>query len=126
MIVINFSHPLTPTQITAIENLAGNVIQEVIQIKTQLDPQQPFGEQVKPLIESIPFLSQQWQTEAILINLPSFSPIAALVLAALHGRMGYFPAVVRLRPIEGKVPPQFEVAEILNLQAVRDSARSDR
>ncbi len=126
MIVINFSHPLTQVQITAIENLVGNVIQEIIQIKMQLDPQQPFGEQVKPLIKSIPLPSQQWQTEAILINLPSFSPIAALVLAELHGRMGYFPAAMRLRPIEGKVPPQFEVAEILNLQNIRDLARSDR
>jgi hypothetical protein len=40
--------------------------------------------------------------------------------------MGYFPPVLRLRPVAGSVPPQFEVAEILNLQAVRDRARGSR
>lgn len=37
-----------------------------------------------------------------------------------------FPAVMRLRPIENAVPPQFEVAEIINLQAVRERARQGR
>ncbi|MCS7301391.1 MAG: CRISPR-associated protein Csx15 [Fimbriimonadales bacterium] len=52
--------------------------------------------------------------------------IAATLLAELHGRMGYFPPVLRLRPVEGAVPPRFEVAEILNLQQIRDTARSQR
>src|SRR5262245_61920180 len=58
----------------------------------------------------------------MLVSLPSLNSIVALVLAELHGRMGYFPALVRLRPMTESVPPQFEVAEILNLQAVRDAA----
>jgi len=40
--------------------------------------------------------------------------------------MGYFPTVLRLRPVEGAVPPRFEVVEILNLQQVRDQARRTR
>jgi hypothetical protein len=61
-----------------------------------------------------------------LVNLPGHNAVAALVLAELHGRMGYFPAVLRLRPVAGTTPPQVEVAEILNLQAVRDRARLRR
>jgi hypothetical protein len=34
--------------------------------------------------------------------------------------------VLRLRPVADAVPPQFEVAEIINLQAVRDRARGRR
>ncbi len=50
------------------------------------------------------------------------------LLAELHGRMGYFPPCIRMRPVVGPdgqriVPPRFEVAEILNLQAIRDEAR---
>jgi len=60
------------------------------------------------------------------VNLPSLTPIAGLLLAELHGRAGYFPAVVRLRPASGSTPPQYEVAELLNLQAVRDGARAGR
>jgi hypothetical protein len=40
--------------------------------------------------------------------------------------MGYFPSVLRLRPVPDSNPPQFEVAEIINLQAVRDRAREHR
>ena len=47
-------------------------------------------------------------------------------LAEGHSRIGYFPAIVRLRPLAGSLPPHFEVAEIINLQAVRDQARLRR
>jgi len=67
--------------------------------------------------------AQNWQTDTILVNLPSLNTISAVLLAELHGRMGYFPAVIRLRAVDGAVPPQFEVAEIINLQSVRDAAR---
>jgi hypothetical protein len=40
--------------------------------------------------------------------------------------MGYFPPVLRLRPVEGALPPRFEAAETLNLQGVRDAARKKR
>jgi hypothetical protein len=62
----------------------------------------------------------------LLINPPSLSAIAVLVLAELHGRMGYFPSIIRLRPVPGSMPPQFEVAEILNLHSVREKARLER
>ena len=52
--------------------------------------------------------------------------IAALLLAELHGRMGYFPPVLRLRPIANSTPTQFEIAEILNLQNVREASRANR
>lgn len=38
----------------------------------------------------------------------------------------YFPTVVRIRPVPDAVSRRFEVAEILDLQAVRDEARSRR
>jgi hypothetical protein len=39
--------------------------------------------------------------------------------------MGYFPPIIRLRPLN-TVPPRYEVAEILNLNAVREAARARR
>jgi hypothetical protein len=50
----------------------------------------------------------------------------AVLIAELHGRMGYFPAIVRIRPISGSTPPQFELAEIINLHQIRSQARSQR
>ena len=40
--------------------------------------------------------------------------------------MGYFPPVVRTRPIANSLPRQFEAAEVLDLQAVREAARTFR
>ena len=126
MLLVNFSHPLTSTQLTAIEQLAGSQVQRVLDVATQFESSCSFTQQAEALIDSIGLSAQEWQTLPLLINLPSHNVIAALVLAELHGRMGYFPAVIRLRPIPNATPPQFEVAEIINLQVVRERARQGR
>lgn len=126
MTLLNFSHPIAPEQRTAIERLTGQVVEHVIDLKTKFNYTQPFADQARTLADSAGLSPERWQFERLLVNLPSLSVITALLLAELHGRMGYFPAVLYLRPVEGSTPPQFEVAEILNLQAVRDAARQGR
>ncbi|MEZ4737472.1 MAG: CRISPR-associated protein Csx15 [Caldilineaceae bacterium] len=59
----------------------------------------------------------------IVVHPPGFVPGALALLSELHGRMGYFPAVVRLRSVSGSTPRVYEFAEIINLQALRDAAR---
>jgi hypothetical protein len=78
------------------------------------------------LVDAVGLSPAEWQTTPLLVNPPSLNVIAVTLLAELHGRMGYFPAVIRLRPVAGSTPQQFEVAEILNLQAVREAARTRR
>ena len=126
MILINFSHPLTATQLTTIETLIQEKLARIIEVKTHFNETQLYTEQARTLLESVGLTPAQWQQERLLINPPSLSAIAALVLAELHGRMGYFPSIIRLRPVPGSMPPQFEVAEILNLHAVREQARLER
>ena len=126
MILINFSHPLTSTHLAAIERLTDKKVERVVDIKTQLDHERAFVEEARALVDSVGLSPEEWQTTPLLVNLPSLNVIAALVLAELHGRCGYFSAVLRLRPVSGSVPPQFEVAEILNLEAVREAARGKR
>lgn len=126
MILINFSHPLTPEQIAQAEALTRQTIDEVILLPVQFDNEQPFLPQLQALVEKIPVEANALQTLPVLVNPPSLNFIAALILAELHGRMGYFPPILRMRPIQGSLPPRYEVAEILNLQAVRDEARKQR
>jgi hypothetical protein len=126
MIVLNFSHPLTAVHLEEIQALTGEPVEQVVVLKTQFDPQQPFVPQVSTLMGQVGFTPQQWQTTRLLVNPPSLNVIAATVLAELHGRMGYFPAILRMKPIPDTTPPQFEVAEVINLQAVRDAARTHR
>lgn len=126
MTLLNFSHPITEEQKRQVEAITGQPILRIIEIPVQFDPMRPFHEQVLELLERVELTPTEWQTTPLLINLPSLNVIAAVLLAELHGRMGYFPTILRLRPVEGALPPRFEVAEILNLQAIRDSARSQR
>lgn len=126
MLLLNYSHPLTPAQLAQIETLLGQSIERVITIPSQIDAQQPLAPQVSQLAEAANLTPQEWQTAPLLLNPPALNFSAALLLAELHGRMGYFPPIVRLRPIPGSLPPQFEVAEVLNLQTVRESARKKR
>jgi hypothetical protein len=126
MLLLNFGHPLTDAQLARIRELAGRDPERVIAVPTQFDHARPFDEQVRELLASVPLTPEQWQTTPLLINPPSLAPITAVLLAEIHGRSGFFPTIVRLRPMSGTVPPQFEIAELLNLQAVRDAARTRR
>ncbi len=126
MIILNYAHPLTAAQREQIVAITGQAVEQVIEINSQIDPQQPLGPQIIAFADAAGLSAHQWQSEAILVNLPSLNYSAAALLAELHGRMGYFPAVLRLRPVAGVVPLRYEVAEILNLQVLRDEARLRR
>ena len=126
MILLNFSHPLTPAQADLIAALTGQPIADLRDLPTQFDEQQPFAPQLAALMAAIDLTPAQWQGEPILVVLPSLNFIAAALLAELHGRMGYFPPVVRTRPVAGSVPRRYEVAEILDLQTLREEARRQR
>jgi len=126
MILLNFSHPLTPEHLETIETLTRNKVAQVVDLPIHFDHNQPFQPQLQKVLETVTLSPQEWQTAGILVNLPSFNYIAAMTLAELHGRMGYFPPILRLRPVEGSIPPRFEVAEVINLQALRDAARKER
>ncbi len=125
MIVLNFSHPLTPEQVRQLEALTGRTVERVVEIPTQLDTEAPFGPQIVELVERAGLGPAEWQTLPLLVVPPALNFAAVLLIAELHGRMGYFPPCVRLKPVPG-VPPRYEVAEILDLQGQREAARERR
>ncbi len=127
MIVLNFSHPLTPEHLQQIEALAGEPVERVITVNNvQFDPALPFAPQMVTLVDNLGLTAEEWQTLPILVNPPAYNFIAVLLLAELHGRMGHFPDHLRLRPVPNASVTRYEVAEIMNLQAVRDTARRRR
>jgi len=126
MILINLSHPLTDSQRVEIEHLAGQPITRLIERPAQFDVARPFAPQVAALVDSLGLAPAEWQQAPLLLLLPSLNFGAAILLAELHGRCGYFPPIIRTRPGPGSLPPRYEVAEIINLQAIRDAARTKR
>ena len=134
MILLNFSHPLTPAQTAQLEALTGQRAERIVEKMAGFDHAQAFVEQARALVDAVGLTPQEWQTAPLVVIPPALNFIAVIVLAELHGRMGYFPTVARLRPIANTTPPHpsatlrtgFEIAEVVNLQSVRDAARTRR
>ncbi|HEY8343744.1 MAG TPA: CRISPR-associated protein Csx15 [Bacillota bacterium] len=126
MYIINMAHPLTEDHIRKIQEITGETITGVKEISSQIDHNLPLEPQIETLLDQTGFSPQQWQTESFIVNLPALNYSAAIVLAQIHGRAGYFPPVIRLRPVPGQIPRRYEIAEILNLQDIRDRAREKR
>jgi len=126
MLLLNFAHPLTPGHVQQIEALLSQKIDCVFLIPAKIDPELPLGPQVVALADQAGLSPEEWQTLSLLVNPPALNFIAIALLAELHGRCGYFPAHLRMRPVQGSLPQRFEAAEILELQALRDEARKKR
>ena len=125
MLILNFSHPLTNEQQAQIEALANTSIEEVRTIPVQIDQGEPLEPQITTIVDAVGLSSEEWQTRPLLINPPGYAPAAFVLLAELHGRVGHFPSLIRLRPKSGPVT-SYEVAELLNLQTIREAARKRR
>ena len=126
MIILNLAHPLTPDHMQQLEALTDQAVERVIDLTSHIDTQQPLAPQVAAMADACDLSPTEWQTLPLLVNPPSLNFVAVALLAELHGRCGYFPAHLRMRPVQGSVPPRYEVAEVLNLQALRDAARERR
>ena len=126
MLLINFSHPLLAAHLDRIAALSGAAVERVIDVDSQVDLSQPLVAQVTELAGRCELSPADWQTLPILVNLPALSGSAAVLLAEIHGRMGHFPAILRMRPVSNGVTTTYEVAELINLQEVREAARLQR
>jgi hypothetical protein len=126
MHILNFSHPLTEAQKATIAEQASVPIASVRDVKTQLDVEQAFQAQIVALLDALDISPAEWQSEAWVIVLPSLNYATAVMLAELHGRMGHFPTIIRLRPKANALVTEFEVGEIINLEGVRQQARTRR
>jgi len=126
--LINFSHPITDDQQADIAAALGVPELTVIDVPTHFDTEAAYGPQAEALIAAVGLLPTEWEARAdsIILNLPAFNVIAALVLARLHGLMGHFPAIVRIRPVEGSIPPRFAFAELIDLTDHRVRAASQK
>lgn len=125
MLMLNYSHPLTPEQCEQLTALIGDDL-DVRTIPVQIEQAQPLDVQTVALADAAGLSSVEWQTVPHIVNLPGLAIVAATLLAELHGRIGHFPTIVRLRPVPDSTPPRYDVFGLLNLQALREHARQRR
>jgi hypothetical protein len=126
LVVLNFSHPITPEQQAEIERLDGKPVERVIEVPVEIDQRQPFWPQIVALASATGLAPREWQTLKLIVNLPGLAVAAAALLVELHGRMGYFPTILRLRPETSGATTDYVVAGLENLRALRDEARARR
>lgn len=127
MKILNFTHPLTSENLDSVKELTKAADLEVIFDEVvHFDEQISYGEQVGNLLSRVDLSASAWQTEKLLIVLPGQSSLAAAVLASIHGRRGHFVSFIRLRRSIDSLVTQFDVAEIINLDNIRDKSREAR
>ncbi len=127
-VIVNFTHPLNQHQIQQIERQTEVFVADVLspsKTPVHFDENIPFEEQVKAIVDDVPLTDEEWQELSIIVNVPGYAVIAAPLIAELHGRMGHFPKILRLRRNPDD-PNRYDFAEIIHLQRIRDRARKRR
>ncbi len=125
MIVVNFAHPLNDEQVTQLTALLGEK-PKVLFIDTHVDRSLPLATVAYQLVEAVGLGTNVWQTERIVVNPPGLAPVALAVIAEIHGRSGFFPTIINIRPVSNTDPTRYEIAELVNLDRIRQEARTRR
>lgn len=127
-LVLNFSgHPVSETQRTAMQQQLGWPQLTVIEARLGNVPEsRRFVGEVRSYIGQIDLPPEEWQRRHLAVIPAGYAPAWSVLLAELHGRLGYFPDMVRLRPTRGPGEEKFEVVEVVSLRDIRNEARSRR
>jgi hypothetical protein len=125
VLLLNYAHPLSEAQLAAVATAVGEP-PEMRELAAHVDRGRPLAEVARELADAAGLSGEGWQTMPLVLNPPALAPVALALLAEIHGRSGGFPALLNVRPVAGSVPTRYEVAEVLNLQALREAARGRR
>jgi hypothetical protein len=125
VIVLNYAHPLTSEQLAQLTAQVG-ALPDMRDIAVHIDRDHPIAEVARDLADAAGLAPALANRLALIVNPPGLAPLALALIAENHGRSGHFPAIVNIRPIDGSLSTQYEVQEIVNLQKLRDDARTQR
>lgn len=122
LVLLNFGRELTGKPQQQIEQRLGERVHKVLPLSSKFDDERPFGPQCIALLDDLGWTPQMWETRPLLVIPPGYAPAALTLISLLHGRRGHFPAMARLRPETTGLTTEYVLAEIVNLQALRNAA----
>jgi hypothetical protein len=123
MILLNFSTPFRQVQLAQAEILLREPIDRVVNFPCHVDSDMEILPQFYTLMAKLPLNDAELKSEPVVVVLPAQNYLAVLVMAYLHGRMGYFPPIIRTRLKTFGLLPLHEAAELLDPQAVEDAPK---
>jgi|GEM_PF-213913 len=126
-LILNCSgHPVHPAQKSAIEKLMHWQDAEVLDVELGNVPEdRHFVPSIEKAIDRLGLTSKEWEQPIVVIP-AGYPPACSAIQSILHGRLGHFPDVVRLRRVDPVDGVRYEVAEIMSLQQLRHDSRGKR
>jgi len=112
--------PITESHLQQLRTQLGRPVDEVISIPHELDDAQPYAPQILERVRQTGLTPEEWASLPIVLNAHPLSPANAVLMAVVHGLKGCFPDVIRWRRVGNT--QEYEVAEILHPQPLRDQA----
>ncbi len=116
-VVVNFSHNFTPEQRDQIVALLDGEVEFREGLSKQYAYASPadLEKSVEEQVMAVKLGSKDWESCAIVVNLPAHSAGAMIALAKMHGRMGHFPRELRVE----RIGEAFVYTEVIDLEALR-------
>lgn len=124
--LLNFTRTFQDQQIKQLEDELDCFIEHVWpNTKANFDLNTPLEPQIKNMVDGLGFTPEEWEEAGhFVVSLPGLPEPAAVLIAELHGRMGYFPTIVRRHKDDRDDSGVYVLAEIINLSNIRDKARN--
>lgn len=119
--VLNFGHPLSDEAQAELSDTIGEY--ETVLARVSLDMESPLAPQLSAIVDAMGISPETFQTHRLVVVLPGASVAAAIILAEVHARSGNWPMTLHLSRGEDGV---FHVGELIDLQLVRNTARTTR
>lgn len=120
-LVLNFGHPLSDEAQAELADAVGEF--ETVPARVSLDMASPLAPQLSAIVDDMGISSDIFQTHRLIVVLPGASVAAAIILAEVHARSGNWPMMLHLSRGEDGV---FHMGELVDLQLVRNQARTTR
>ncbi len=124
MIFISFSDHIKEAnhraEIEALVSIGGGRIDEFVQTERTFNMDQPLVPQVVDWLAAVEFERLCALKKPFLIFPPSLNYVSAVLLALMHGATGDWPSILRIRPVDSGGVRSYAIAEIINLNQVRN------
>ncbi len=130
MLIINFSHPITPQQLEQISDRL-NVRKDkitVFEVPSQVDLDQPILPQVRQMmrrVESRFYGEEVWTREDVLIVPPALNRSAIALAGELALRYSQLGSFLFFKPVPGSTPPRYEFAELLSWEQEQEQQEEE-